>query len=178
MAGLDDVLTRRLGSALDHRGYFFECYQTQSFYEWTGLKRTFVQTNFSHSNQGVIRGLHFQTRHPQGKLVWVVAGEIFDVVVDLRRSSPTFGQWKSACLSATNRMQMWVPEGFAHGFLVTAGFADVFYQATDLYDPESERTLLWNDPRLAIAWPLNKIVPKLSMKDNEGLRLSSCPVFP
>jgi dTDP-4-dehydrorhamnose 3,5-epimerase len=179
MAGLDDVQVRVAPRHADARGYFIECYRADTFYEWTGLRRTAVQVNYSHSEALVLRGLHYQTRHPQGTLVRVLAGEIFDVAVDLRKSSATFGQWKACNLSGENRRQIWIPEGFAHGFLVTSACADVLYQTTDVYDPESERTLLWNDPRVAIVWPLAPgQEPLLSTKDVEGLRLANCPVFP
>jgi dTDP-4-dehydrorhamnose 3,5-epimerase len=137
----------------DERGFFLETYNAARFAA-LGVPATFVQDNHSGSRQGVLRGLHYQIRHPQGKLVRVVRGEVFDVAVDLRRSSAAFGCWAGAPLSDDNRRQVWVPPGFAHGFYVLSEFADVLYKVTEIYDPASERTLLWNDPRLGIDWPL------------------------
>jgi dTDP-4-dehydrorhamnose 3,5-epimerase len=137
----------------------------------------FVQDNHSVSARGVLRGLHYQLRQPQGKLVRVVAGEVFDVVVDLRRSSPTFGRWVGETLSAQNRRMMWVPEGFAHGFLVLSDLAEFLYKTTDYYAPEHERTLLWNDPAIGVTWPLDG-APVLKPKDAAGTPLASAETFP
>jgi dTDP-4-dehydrorhamnose 3,5-epimerase len=137
-----------------------------------------VQDNHSGSRQGVLRGLHYQIRKPQGKLVSVLAGEIFDVAVDLRRSSPTFGRWVSVALSAQNRRQMWIPAGFAHGFYTVSEWAEVMYKVNDYYNPEAERTLLWNDPQLAIPWPLTQgRPPLLSPKDAQGKPLAAADLF-
>lgn len=148
----------------DERGFFFESYNEKQWREATGLTTRFVQDNHSRSARGVLRGLHYQIRQPQGKLVRCVAGEVYDVAVDLRRGSPTFGQWAGETLSAENKRQMWVPEGFAHGFLVLSEAAEFLYKTTDYYAPEHERSILWNDPDLRIAWPLEGH-PVLSNKD-------------
>lgn len=160
----------------DERGFFMESFNVRDFAELTGLQRSFVQDNHSRSAKGVLRGLHYQIRQPQGKLVRVVAGAVFDVAVDLRRSSPTFGQWAGAILSAENRRMVWVPEGFAHGFLVLSESADFLYKTTDFYSPENERSLLWNDPELAISWPLEG-EPRLSARDMAALPLHLAEVF-
>jgi dTDP-4-dehydrorhamnose 3,5-epimerase len=159
----------------DARGHFFESFNRLAM-ERAGLPGEFVQDNQSHSLRHVLRGLHYQIRQPQGKLVRVLSGEVFDVAVDLRRSSPTFGKWVSVTLSAENRRQLWVPPGFAHGFLVLSDSADVAYKVTEYYAPEHERTLLWNDPTLAIPWPCEK--PILSAKDAQGVRLDKAEQFP
>lgn len=159
----------------DERGFFLESYNRRKFEE-IGLARDFVQDNHSRSARNVLRGLHYQLGQPQGKLVRVVAGSIWDVAVDLRRHSPTFGQWVAEELSAQNKRMLWIPEGFAHGFVVTSDSADVLYKATDFYAPKLERSLLWNDPQLAIAWPLSGD-PLLSQKDRDGLPLSQAEVF-
>jgi dTDP-4-dehydrorhamnose 3,5-epimerase len=161
----------------DHRGFFLESFNQQTFADKTGLERTFVQDNHSRSKGGILRGLHYQIQQTQGKLLRVVAGEIFDVAVDIRRSSPTFGQWVGEVLSAENHRQLWVPEGFAHGFYVMSDSADVLYKTTDYYAPQHERTILWNDPDLAIAWPLGDTEPVLSTKDEQGDRLADAEVF-
>jgi dTDP-4-dehydrorhamnose 3,5-epimerase len=148
-----------------------ESFNQKVWEDVTGLKTNFVQDNHSRSTQGVLRGLHYQIKHPQGKLVRLVQGEVFDVAVDLRRSSPTFGQWAGAVLSAENKRQFWVPEGFAHGFLVLSESADFLYKATDYYAPEHERCIRWDDPTLAIEWPVG-VTPVLSGKD------ASAPLFP
>jgi len=161
----------------DERGYFMETYQERQFAE-AGLPTVFVQDNQSGSRQGILRGLHYQIQHPQGKLVRVIAGEIFDVAVDLRRSSPDFGKWIGAQLSAQNKTQMWVPPGFAHGFYVISEWADVFYKATDFYAPAYERTLAWNDPQIGIRWPLvDGSQPLLSPKDVSGKLLAEAELF-
>ena len=161
----------------DDRGYFYESWNQKRFDEIAGRAVRFVQDNHSLSARGVLRGLHYQVRQPQGKLVRVVAGEVFDVAVDLRRSSPHFGQWTGVKLSAQNRHMMWVPEGFAHGFVVLSESAEVLYKATDFYAPEHERTLLWNDPALGIAWPVEG-APLLKPKDAAGERLGDAETFP
>jgi dTDP-4-dehydrorhamnose 3,5-epimerase len=160
----------------DDRGFFFESYREDQFRRATGITRPFVQDNHSRSRRLVLRGLHYQIRQPQGKLVRVVAGEVFDVAVDLRRSSPTFGKWVGTMLSADNKRLLWVPEGFAHGFLVLSDVADTVYKATDYYAPEHERTLLWNDPALAISWPLSA-PPTLAARDVAGATLAGSVVF-
>lgn len=159
----------------DARGFFLESYQKQRFAE-AGIGFDFVQDNHSSSERGVLRGLHYQLRQTQGKLVRVIAGEIFDVAVDLRKSSPTFGQWVGDYLSAGNRRMLWVPPGFGHGFYVTSERAEVLYKATDYYAPQWERSILWNDPALGIAWPL-KGEPTLSAKDLAGTPFASAEVF-
>jgi dTDP-4-dehydrorhamnose 3,5-epimerase len=151
----------------DERGFFFESYNERQWEEKTGLRTRFVQDNHSRSAKGVLRGLHYQIRQPQGKLVRCVVGEVFDVAVDLRRSSPTFGKWSGALLSAENKRQMWVPEGFAHGFLVLSDAAEFLYKTTDYYAPENERGIVWNDPELGIDWPIEG-EPVLSKKDAEA----------
>jgi len=152
----------------DSRGFFFESFNLRAFREATRLTLDFVQDNHSRSARGVLRGLHYQIRQPQGKLVRVVKGRVFDVAVDMRRSSPTFGQWAGAELSAENHRQLWVPPGFAHGFLVLSDSADFLYKTTDYYAPEHERALAWNDPHVAIEWPLAELgtQPQLSAKDS------------
>jgi dTDP-4-dehydrorhamnose 3,5-epimerase len=151
----------------DDRGFFFESYNSKTFEALTGLKRTFVQDNHSRSDKNILRGLHYQVQQPQGKLVRVTAGEVFDVAVDIRKSSPTFGQWVGVHLSAENKRLLWIPEGFAHGFAVLSESADFLYKTTDYWAPEFERTIMWNDPDLAINWPLQG-TPRLSAKDCKG----------
>ncbi|MHB8777600.1 MAG: dTDP-4-dehydrorhamnose 3,5-epimerase [Anaerolineales bacterium] len=161
----------------DERGFFLESYRKDRF-SGAGIQADFVQDNHSASTQGVLRGLHYQIRRPQGKLVRVAAGEVFDVAVDLRRSSRTFGNWAGAMLSAEKKNQLWVPPGFAHGFYVTSEKAEILYKATDYYAPEWERSLLWNDPALGIDWPLiNDGLPILSDKDAKGLPLSAAETY-
>jgi dTDP-4-dehydrorhamnose 3,5-epimerase len=161
----------------DERGFFMETYQAEQFAA-AGIDFDFVQDNHSGSRRGVLRGLHYQIRNPQGKLVRVIAGEIFDVAVDLRRSSPTFGQWVGQCLSAENKLQLWIPPGFAHGFYVLSDWAELVYKATDLYAPEWERTLIWNDPAVGIHWPLpDEQAPGLSPKDIQGSPLASAETY-
>jgi len=160
----------------DGRGFFFESYREDEFRKAAGTGRAFVQDNHSRSARHVLRGLHYQVLQPQGKLVRVILGEVFDVVVDLRRRSPTFGKWTGTTLSAENKRVLWVPEGFAHGFLVTSDVAETVYKATDYYAPQHERSLLWNDPALAIAWPLTA-EPVISAKDLAGKRLADCEAF-
>jgi len=161
----------------DDRGFFFESYNRRAFREATGLDPDFVQDNHSKSARNVLRGLHYQVRNAQGKLVRVTAGEVYDAVVDLRRSSPTFGKWVGVTLSAANRRMLWVPEGFAHGFVVTSESAEFLYKTTDYYAPEHERSLLWNDPALGIPWPLQG-APLLKPNDANGAPLASAETFP
>ena len=161
----------------DARGFFFESYNARAFETATGLKRDFVQDNHSKSIKGVLRGLHYQIQHPQGKLVRVVAGKVFDVAVDLRRASPTFGKWTGVILSGENKKQFWIPEGFAHGFYVLSETAEFLYKATDYYHPEFERSILWNDPDIAIAWPQCDTEPQLAPKDEQGKSLGAADLF-
>ncbi|MCC6073363.1 dTDP-4-dehydrorhamnose 3,5-epimerase [Massilia sp. GCM10020059] len=161
----------------DDRGFFYESYNARQFSQMTGLSVNFVQDNHSRSAKNVLRGLHYQIRQPQGKLVRVVSGAIFDVVVDIRASSPFFGRWVGVELSAENRRQLWVPPGFAHGFVVTSDNAECLYKTTDYWSPEHERSILWNDPALAIEWPLSG-TPMLSGKDSQGKLLADAEVFP
>ena len=156
----------------DARGVFYESFNARDFAQATGLDVHFVQDNHSKSAQGVLRGLHYQIQHPQGKLVRVVQGEVFDVAVDLRKSSPTFGQWVGVHLSADNHRQLWVPPGFAHGFVVLSESAEFLYKTTDYYAPEFERCLAWDDPSLNIAWPLDGVSPLVSAKDALGHRFA------
>ncbi len=160
----------------DERGFFMESYNRKTFYELVGEDIEFVQDNHSRSSKNVLRGLHYQIKQPQGKLVRVMSGEVFDVAVDLRRSSPYFGKTVSTILTAQNHEQMWIPPGFAHGFLVLSEQAEFLYKTTDYYAPEYERTLLWNDPELAIDWPLS-VEPLLSGKDKQGLVLSKAEAY-
>ena len=160
----------------DDRGFFFESFNQRRFAEALGVSASFVQDNHSRSARGVLRGLHYQIQQPQGKLVRVAAGEIFDVAVDIRKSSPTFGAWVGQVLSAENKKQMWVPAGFAHGFLVLSESADVLYKTTDYYDPKHERAILWNDSTLKIAWPLEG-QPVLSNKDQQAAEFSKAEVL-
>jgi dTDP-4-dehydrorhamnose 3,5-epimerase len=157
----------------DERGFFMESFNQRAFNAATGLALDFVQDNHSRSARGVLRGLHFQAVQPQGKLVRVVAGSVFDVAVDIRRDSPTFGQWVGEVLSAENKRQRWVPPGLAHGFLVLSDSADFLYKTTDYYAPEHERCIAWNDPTLAVQWPLEGMTPALSAKDVAGLALEA-----
>lgn len=156
----------------DNRGYFLETYHLQK-YQQAGIDKDFVQDNHSHSIRGVLRGLHYQLNHPQGKLIYTVSGAIFDVAVDIRRNSPTFGRWTGAELSAENKRQIYIPEGFAHGFVVLSEYADVIYKCTDLYAPGDEHGILWSDPDIGINWPVD--APILSQKDLENPRLSQMP---
>jgi dTDP-4-dehydrorhamnose 3,5-epimerase len=174
---LPDVITVEPRCFGDDRGFFMETFQAHHFIE-AGLPANFVQDNHSASRQGVLRGLHYQVDNVQGKLVRAVAGEIFDVAVDLRRSSPTFGQWAATVLSAQNHLMVWVPAGFAHGIYVLSERAEIIYKTTDYYNPQAERSLLWNDPSLAIPWPLvNDRPPLLSPKDARGIPLKDAEVF-
>ncbi len=161
----------------DSRGFFMETYQVKQFAQ-AGICTDFVQDNHSGSQKGILRGLHYQIEHAQGKLVRVIAGEVYDVVVDLRKSSPTFGQYVGLLLSAENKQQLWVPPGFAHGFYVVSDWAEFTYKVTDFYAPEWERTLRWDDPQLAIPWPLvDGCLPVLSAKDQQGRLLSEAELY-
>ncbi len=172
---IPDVLVLEPKVFGDARGFFYESYNQRVFEQATGLNPQFVQDNHSRSAQGVLRGLHYQIRQPQGKLVRVVQGSVFDVAVDLRRSSPSFGRWVGEILSAENKRMMWVPPGFAHGFVVTSDDAEFLYKTTDYYAPEHERCLCWDDPTLGIVWPV--LQPQLSAKDAQGAVLEMAEVF-
>ncbi|MGL6546317.1 dTDP-4-dehydrorhamnose 3,5-epimerase [Aeromonas veronii] len=161
----------------DERGFFMETWNQKKFEEFvTGSRTNFVQDNHSKSKKGILRGLHYQTKHTQGKLVRVVAGEVFDVAVDIRKGSPTYGQWVGEYLSVKNKKQLWIPEGFAHGFYVISDEAEFVYKCTDFYCPEFERTIIWNDEDLNISWPLS-IEPILSTKDKSGVMLKFAEVL-
>ncbi|MCC0176044.1 dTDP-4-dehydrorhamnose 3,5-epimerase [Waterburya agarophytonicola K14] len=160
----------------DERGFFMESFNEKTFREKTGVTSPFVQDNHSRSAKNVLRGLHYQIKQAQGKLVRVVSGEVYDVAVDIRKSSPTFGQWTGCLLSETNKKQFWVPPGFAHGFVVLSDTADFLYKTTDYYAPEYERSILWNDPGLNIDWKIEG-EPVLSAKDQAGLPLDKAEVF-
>jgi dTDP-4-dehydrorhamnose 3,5-epimerase len=161
----------------DERGFFYESFNARRFAEATGVNREFVQDNHSRSARGVLRGLHYQLQQAQGKLVRVSAGEVYDVAVDVRRSSPNFGKWVGVHLSAENKRQLWVPEGFAHGFLVLSEYAEFLYKTTDYYAPAHERCIRWDDAHLAIDWPLDGLTPQLSAKDQQGLSLQDAETF-
>ena len=161
----------------DARGFFLESFNQKAFQAATGVKADFVQDNHSRSAKGVLRGLHYQIRQPQGKLVRVVRGSAYDVAVDVRRSSPTYGKWVGVELSEDNHRQLWVPPGFAHGFVTTSESADFLYKATDYYAPEHERCIAWDDPGIGIEWPLGGGQPSLSAKDKAGVKLSEAEVF-
>jgi dTDP-4-dehydrorhamnose 3,5-epimerase len=174
---IPDVLLIKPKVFGDERGFFMETYQIERFTA-AGIPNIFLQDNHSGSQRGTLRGLHYQIRQPQGKLIRVVVGEVFDVAVDLRRDSPTFGQWVGATLSAESKEQIWVPTGFAHGFYVLSEWAELVYKATDLYNPQWERTLLWNDPEIGIDWPLLEGQPtRISPKDRAGIPLAEANVF-
>ncbi|MBC2692544.1 MULTISPECIES: dTDP-4-dehydrorhamnose 3,5-epimerase [Pseudomonas] len=160
----------------DERGFFYESFNAKAFAQATGLNTQFVQDNHSRSQQGVLRGLHYQLENTQGKLVRVTAGEVLDVAVDIRRSSPHFGKWVAVRLSADNHRQLWVPEGFAHGFVVLSEFAEFLYKTTDYYTPSAERSIRWDDPDLAIDWQLAD-APQLSAKDQAGAWFKDAQVF-
>jgi dTDP-4-dehydrorhamnose 3,5-epimerase len=161
----------------DERGFFFESYNKKTLADLAGIDTPFVQDNHSRSAKGVLRGLHYQIQQPQGKLVRVTEGEVFDVAVDVRKSSPSFGKWVGFNLSAENKRMAWIPPGFAHGFLVLSDYAEFLYKTTDYYAPEFERSIAWNDPDLAVDWPLD-VEPKLSAKDKAGMALKDAEVFP
>lgn len=160
----------------DKRGFFLESYQKQRFAD-AGITADFVQDNHSKSRFGTLRGMHYQIQQPQGKLIRVISGEVFDVAVDIRRNSPTFGKWVSIYLSAENNKMLWVPAGFAHGFYVTSPEAEVIYKATDYYAPQWERTIAWNDPAIGIDWPIGDVSPILSQKDVAGKLLAEADVY-
>lgn len=160
----------------DARGFFFESFNARDFAQCTGLDVQFVQDNHSKSAKGVLRGLHYQIEHPQGKLVRVTQGEVFDVAVDIRKGSPTFGKWEGVLLSAENKRQLWIPPGFAHGFLVLSESAEFLYKTTDYYYPEFERSLLWSDPSVGIQWPI-QTTPLLAAKDRDAATLDRAEVF-
>ena len=173
---LSEVVLLRPKVFGDPRGFFFESFNAREFEAATGLERIFVQDNHSLSSNGVLRGLHYQIEHPQGKLVRVARGEVFDVAVDLRRSSPNFGKWFGVVLSSENKLQLWIPEGFAHGFLVLSESAEFLYKATDYWYPEHERSLIWNDQTMSIDWPL--IAPPIvAKKDEAGKGIGEADVF-
>ncbi|KAF3997443.1 dTDP-4-dehydrorhamnose 3,5-epimerase [Glaciimonas immobilis] len=173
---IPEVLIIEPKSFGDDRGFFYESFNERRFKELTQITTSFVQDNHSKSAKNVLRGLHYQIQQPQGKLVRVVAGEVFDVAVDIRKSSPTFGHWVGVVLSADNKRQLWVPPGFAHGFVVTSDSAEFLYKTTDYWAPEFERSILWNDPAIGIQWPLDS-VPLLSEKDKIGKLLADAEVF-
>jgi dTDP-4-dehydrorhamnose 3,5-epimerase len=160
----------------DDRGFFFESFNQRRFAELTGVNADFVQDNHSKSARNVLRGLHYQIRQPQGKLVRVIAGEVFDITLDIRKSSPTFGEWAGVVLSAENKRQLWIPPGFAHAFVVTSDSAEFVYKTTDYWAPEHERSILWNDPAIGIKWP-DGITPILSDKDRAGKLLADAELF-
>ena len=160
----------------DERGFFYESFNQRAFNEATGLAQNFVQDNHSRSSKGVLRGLHYQVQNPQGKLVRVTRGSVFDVAVDIRKSSPRFGKWVGVELSEENHRQLWVPPGFAHGFLVTSDSADFLYKTTDYYAPQFERCIAWNDVAIGVQWPAGP-TPQLSAKDSTGSRLATAEVF-
>lgn len=161
----------------DDRGFFMESYNQRRFEELTGASENFVQDNHSRSTKNVLRGLHYQIQQAQGKLVRVISGEVYDVAVDIRRSSPTFGQWVSATLTGDNHLQMWVPAGFAHGFVVLSEHAEFIYKTTDFWAPEHERSIMWNDPDINIEWPLDGD-PILSEKDKNGVPFKDAEYYP
>jgi dTDP-4-dehydrorhamnose 3,5-epimerase len=173
---IPDVLMLEPRVFPDERGFFLEAWNARAFRSDVKLNVQFVQDNHSRSTHGVLRGLHYQINQPQGKLVRAVRGSVYDVAVDLRKSSPTFGRWAGHELSEDNHRQLWIPAGFAHGFFVLSEIADVLYKATDYYAPEYERCLIWNDPKVAIDWPLD-CEPVLSAKDKMGLSLDKAEVF-
>ncbi len=177
---LSDVLIIEPKVYGDDRGFFFESFNERDFHEATGLDMHFVQDNHSHSKKGVIRGLHYQIEQPQGKLVRVTQGEVFDVCVNLQRHHPEFGHWSGTHLSAVNKRQLWIPPGFAHGFLVLSDSTDFMYKTTDYYSPSAERCLLWNDPALGVSWPLaalGQLPPTLTAKDIAGRLLAEADTF-
>ncbi|RJG05841.1 dTDP-4-dehydrorhamnose 3,5-epimerase [Noviherbaspirillum cavernae] len=173
---IPDVLLLQSRLWEDDRGFFFESFNQRELKELVGREVTFVQDNHSRSSKDVLRGLHYQVTRPQGKLVRVVAGEVLDVVVDLRKSSPTFGHWIGQVLSAENKKQLWIPEGFAHGFLVLSDTADFLYKTTDYWAPDCERCIAWNDPELAIDWPISS-GPIVSAKDAQGVPFHLAETF-
>lgn len=175
-AAIPDVLAVEPRVFSDDRGFFYESFNARKFRELTGLEPNFVQDNHARSARNVLRGLHYQIRQPQGKLVRVVAGVVFDVAVDIRKNSPTFGRWVGHTLSGENKLQVWIPAGFAHGYLVLSDYAELLYKATDYWAPEHERRIAWNDSDLAIRWPLEG-APVLSAMDANGTALARAEVF-
>jgi len=175
-APISDILLIQPRVFEDKRGFFLESYQKNRFVE-AGIDADFVQDNHSKSYHGILRGLHYQIKQPQGKLLRVIAGEIYDVAVDIRKSSPTFGKWFGTYLSSENKQILWVPVGFAHGFYVTSPEAELLYKSTDYYLPTGERTIAWNDPTIDISWPLQNELPILSPKDEAGKLLLEAEVF-
>ncbi len=173
---ISDVLLVEPDVFGDHRGFFMETFRQEHFTA-AGITASFVQDNHSGSQKGTLRGLHYQIQQPQGKLVRVIAGEVFDVAVDIRRSSPTFGKHEGVCLSAENKLELWVPPGFAHGFLVLSDWAEVVYKATDYYAPRWERSIRWDDPSIGIEWPQIDIEPILSPKDLQGKLLRDAEIY-
>jgi len=173
---LTDVLIIEPTVFGDDRGFFYESFNARRFAELTGVSAAFVQDNHSRSARYVLRGLHYQIKRPQGKLVRVTSGEVLDITVDIRKSSPTFGQWTNTRLSAENKRQLWVPAGFAHGFVVLSDYAEFLYKTTDYWTPEHERCILWNDPALGIDWEIPE-TPQMSAKDREGKLLRQAEVF-
>lgn len=176
-SSIPDVLILEPNVFGDERGFFFESFNARMFTEKTGINAQFVQDNHTRSANNVLRGLHYQIRQPQGKLVRVTEGEVFDVVVDIRKSSPTFGLWAAVTLSADNKRMLWIPPGFAHGFLVRSNHAEFLYKTTDYWASPYERCIAWNDPQLAIAWPLQG-EPVLSAKDRQGAPFAQAEIFP
>lgn len=176
LTAIPDVMILEPNVFGDDRGFFYESFNERRFAELTGITARFVQDNHSRSVRHVLRGLHYQIEQPQGKLVRVTAGEVFDVAVDLRKTSPTFGRWVGEVLSAENKKQLWIPEGFAHGFLVLSESAEFLYKTTDYYVPEHESCIAWNDPAIGIDWPLTG-EPLLSGKDKQGRRLDQAETF-
>ncbi len=173
---IPDVLILEPKVYVDDRGFVFESFNQQTFQNLTGIKANFVQDNHSKSTNNVLRGLHYQIKQAQGKLVRVTVGEVFDVAVDIRRQSATFGKWVGVLLSAENKRQLWIPPGFAHGFLVMRDDTEYLYKVTDYYAPQHERCIRWDDPAIAIEWPITQ-APILSGKDQQGLALSQAEVF-
>jgi dTDP-4-dehydrorhamnose 3,5-epimerase len=161
----------------DDRGFFFESFNERKFRELTGTSAYFVQDNHSRSAKNVLRGLHYQIQQPQGKLVRVITGEVYDVAVDIRKNSPTFGKWVGVYLSSENKRQLWIPAGFAHGFVVTSDYAEFLYKTTDYWAPEHERSIAWNDPEIAIEWPCSS-APLLSAKDRNAVLLRDAEIYP
>ena len=177
-SSIPDVLITEPKVFGDSRGFFFESFNQRNFSQMTGLDVDFVQDNHSRSGKGVLRGLHYQIHQPQGKLVRVVRGAVFDVAVDIRKSSPTFGQWVGVELTEENHLQLWIPPGFAHGFYVLSNSADFLYKTTEYYLPDLERSIAWNDPEIAIGWPIEPGTrPVISAKDEKAARLADAEVF-
>jgi dTDP-4-dehydrorhamnose 3,5-epimerase len=174
--GIPEILIIEPKVFADERGFFFESYNQRQWAEMSGIDKVFVQDNHSRSSKGVLRGLHYQIKQAQGKLVRCLVGEVFDVAVDLRKKSATFGHWSGVQLSAENKRQMWIPEGFAHGFLVLSDVAEILYKTTDYYAPEHERSIIWNDPDINIQWPI-ATAPTLSPKDEAAAILKDAQLF-